>query len=769
MDAAPAPMPLRARTGDIAFRVLLPLLVAFAMLGHTLAAPLSLIDDGLFCERALKMIAAIKSADFAALAGLAWTPEDNRFGPGLFVQILGLHAVCGANPMLLHLAKTLNFAVVLAGIAELARLSGRGRTAAAWSVLLFALFARPTIFPDFQTHLANWQRLHTTDSYFVWFSVWMAVALLHALRSAGRRRLAWSAFAACCMALAALTKISAVAHVGGAVAALLFVAWHRRAAGEWKFPCVLAGCMLAVSLPGLFYFRPWQTRDIALYSGALSFDPLAIRRSVGFSVASLLEGWGPLPFAAAAAAAWRFVAGLAGRRPANEFAPLAIVLGIGSAAWCLQMLWSITLPRYMVTYTPFAAVLCGIAMESAWIAARSAVAPAFARPAQAVAAMSAAVSAAVLIAAIPILAWQRPTPLRWLPLAAIFAAGLAGLVLHVALRRGARFASWTALAASGVFFGTMAAQMAGLALYAHQAAVHYLCAENARLPFLETALAMADETGPAPPRVPVLYHNAEGEPRVQTEAFLRAFGVSDRVRLASLAPDTVLREGDRLMIESHENHWDSRVVPPVVAGWNSQRLAPTETMDGIVVLRDGQRLARTISVQPGTTITGLEFRANVASWPARSTVRIELSDASGVRATILRDGRLLPRMNTDTTFLPVDEPFVLAGNELRIEAAFAPSPPSALARHLQARAGVAFPAVRTPGGELAMMAAAFGTADPAPRFAPGSDDTFEASSYVVVPPFSLVEELLFRRLGPGSPMNLGFRPVRFRYRIEVYR
>ncbi|MCB2154523.1 hypothetical protein KQI84_06525 [bacterium] len=750
------------------FRVLFPVALALAFYGHTLFLPMSLIDDGLFYERAQKMFAALGSGQFGAFWDLFWTPSDNRFGPGLFLQLLLYHGFGGLDPALLHGIKILFFAVAVGGIMELVRLGRRGPWAGAAAALVFTLLARPSLFPDFQTHFANWQRLHTTDSYFAWVVAWMAVALLHFLRSCGVRRIVWGVVAALCMAIAALTKISAVAHLGGAVVALALIAWRSRSGKRWPAGTLwLAAVLIVVSIPGLMYFKPWATREIYWYDGELSFSWNVISGSIGYASMTFLEAWGPLVFVAIPVAAWQFLRGLLGRTNLRDFEFYAITLGMGSAAFCLLTMWSITLQRYMVIYTPFVAVLAGVFCEDLWRTAVQQVRTRFARP-NGTLVLAAAIGAVVLaLACVPIILWQRPTLLRHVPMMGVGGVGSAALLGWLLWRKQPRRAAPLLAIVIGLFFGLELIHGICLVAYAHQNAEQYTACEQATSQLLEAGRHLAEsEAGPC-----VLYTNHFEEPWVQTAAFFRTSGIAEKVQFEPFQSQPEMKPEDLFLVFSHENHWGSRVVPPVVAGWVSEPITAEEEMDGVVGLYRGEVWARDMKTSPGMTITGIEFRADVASWPARSEMELSFFDESGLRARTWYRGDLLPRMNTNKTFIRLASPFAVNGDHVRVEAQLRPDSfsPTLLSRYLLNRSHVVAPAVRGDDGELHMMMTLYGTADTAPRYRLESDRVFERSSYVVLAPGSLMEAMLFGGLSPRSPHNRALRPVTFRYRVETWR
>ncbi|MBX3728268.1 MAG: hypothetical protein KF858_03715 [Candidatus Sumerlaeia bacterium] len=748
--------------------------LALVCYGHTLLLPLSLIDDGLFYERTQQMFAALSAGELEGFWGLFWTPQDNRFGPGLFVQLLLYHGLGGTDPAFLHVIKVCFFALVIGAIVEMVRLSGRGLWGAVSASLVFAFLGRPTLFPDIQTHFANWQRLHTTDSHFVWLVVWMAVALLHFVASRGRAQWVWGTLAVVCIGWAALAKVSAIAHLGGAVVALGCVTWRGRDAGRLpKGPLVLTGVLVFVALPGLAYFRPWATSEIMHYEGMLSSDWDHLRQSLKFASLMFLESWGPLVFLAIPWAVWRFAMAMLGRTAPRDFHFVAIVLGIGSAAFCLQMLWGIHVPRYHVIYTPFLAVLCGVFLEDSWRGIAPRLAVAWQRPHRAL--LIASVSGCLLIAlaCVPVVVWQRVTLLRHVPMLALLGTGAMALVFWWLKREDRSPRSVVALTAvAGLFFGAILLHAVCLVAYAHQSTQNYIANEQSTTELLEAARRLHQQTDPerSPGRA-ALHANHYTEPWLQAAAFIRAGRMDERIVLNphQVRPDMVAR--DVFFIFSHENHFDARVVPPVVGGWESLPIGDEEEREATVVLHRGDVWARTIRVEPGTTITGIEFRADTRSWPARSEMEISFLDRSGPRAVIHARGDVLPRMGTNTTFHSVEVPFTVDGGEVRIEARLQPGSagPTRLARYLLPRSRVVAPAVLDEEGSAVMMARLYGTADPAPRYQLESARIFERSSYVVLPPGALLEQMLFGGVGPRSPHNQAFRPVTFRYRTETWR
>jgi hypothetical protein len=777
MDIQPLPPMMHPRTATgrwpAWFRMLFPLAMAVVFYGHTIFLPVSLIDDGLFYERAQAMLAAIAAGEGAIFWSHFWTPEMNRFGPGLFAQLLVYHGLCGMDPALLHTLKLLVFAVFLGGVVELVRLSGRGMGAAVAAAFVVTLLGRPSLFPDFQTHLANWQRLHTTDSHFIWLVVWAAVAIQHFARACGWRRVAWAVLAAACIAVATLTKISVIAHVGGAIVAIMLIAWRERVGSRWSIALiVLAAALAVVSIPGLLYFEPWATQEIESYEGQLTFSLRGIRGVVGYAAMTFLESWGPLLFVVLPVAIVQFVRGLLGRTSAREFQFLAVVLGMGGAAFCLMALWSITLPRYMITYTPFVAVLAGVFLEDLWRAVANVLRARFGAPHRTLAIATILGAIVVAAACVPIVLWQRPTLLRFAPMLGVLLVGLAGAIGWWICRHDARRVAPSALVVTGLFLGVIALQGTCLLAYWHQSVRHYTIAERATTHLVDVGMQLhAAQVARGDGTRAVLHTNHFEEPWVQAAAFFRATGVDDLVTLEPLQAAPEMEAQDIFLVYSTEAHWGARVVPPVVAGWHSEPLAEPEEMAGIVVLTRGESWRREVAIEPGTVVTGIEFRADVSSWPARSQMEIVFSDDSGERARLWHRGELLPRMNTNVTFLRLDAPFAASGESVTVEARLHPPAlaPTRLATYVLDRSRVVAPAVRDESGDLRMMMTLYGTTDAAPRYRLDADRVWETSSYVVLPPGSLLEAMLFGRVGWRSPHPQAFRPVAFQYRVETWR
>ncbi len=755
----------------ILLRFVFPLALAFLLLGHTLAAPLSLIDDGLFYERSVNIRAAISDGEFGSAWKLVWTPDDNRFGPGMLVQALILYGFFDASPLPLHLVKVLSFAVLLMGMAEILRLERRGAFAIICSLFIFALFGSSTLYPDFQTHLGNWQRLHTTDSYFVWMIVWLAAALLHVIRPETPRksRIAWMVVACLLTCFSTLTKISAVAPVAGGIIALLLLGFTRRAPGVAASTVLIPASILPLmAIPGLFFFRPWQTREIILYGDALSFAPETVLDSITYAAAVGLDAWGPLAFLAIGMAVWRFFRGLVGRPSETSFSFTALVLGMGAAAACAQCLWKISLPRYMVTYTPFVAILSGVCMDDIQKAVCHHLRSRFTRPRTTLVAASVVGFAVITASMIPVLLWQRPTVFKWAPVLCVFTAALLGAGLAWWHRLQPRRVAVFILVPAGLFTGLLIVHAVCLGLYAHQTATNYLVSEHATTELLEVARQMEGnvrESGPVE-----LFTNMDGEPPLQAQAFMRAFNMTDSIRLRPYVQWPEISSRDRFLVFSHENHWGTRVVPSVVAGWRNKPLAERREQESIVMLHAENTLQRSITVEPGTVVTGFEFRGDASTVPSRSQIEVTLADQSGTRAVLVHEGALTSHMNTNIRFLALDSPFSVAGESVDVTIRIAPghSAETILAQYLRTRGRIAFPAYEE-RGEMVMAARLFGTQDTAPLYTRESQRLFKASSFVAVSPGAIAGQILSGKTGPRSSLSHRFRPIQFQYRVETYR
>lgn len=104
------------------FRLGFPLLLAFVCYGATLSLPWSLIDDGLFLERAALINASAAEGDLGGVLREVWKPSDNRFGPALIAHLAIVRSFFGDHAWLWHLQKVICFAIVIGLMLELMNL-----------------------------------------------------------------------------------------------------------------------------------------------------------------------------------------------------------------------------------------------------------------------------------------------------------------------------------------------------------------------------------------------------------------------------------------------------------------------------------------------------------------------------------------------------------------------------------------------------------------------------------------------------------------------
>ncbi len=739
--------------------------------GHTLMLPWSLIDDGLFFERSLALEQAFRSGDLDGWWGLVWTPEDNRFGPGLIFHLFVFQILFGQYAALWHLGKLLLFAATCSGMLVALRTAGFGRTHGIVALLLFALLGRPTVFPDFQTHFSNWQRLHTTDSYYVPFAVWSCAGVLMALQARGGARWAWGALALVALGFAALIKVNVLAYAGGLAVALGWIAFLRRQ-GDWRFPLWLAGIMLVAVLPGLFFFRPWSASPILGYTERPSFSLGQVAAALEYYGWTFLEGWG---VALALAIPWgtaRLIALLRRDAASPETAFWIVVPGFGLAMALAQALWPIMLPRYLVNFTPFVALLVAVPIVDLWRWHCAGL-----RGSQTTASGNWALPVATGVAAVAILAasafvtlWGAYTLWRFAPFAAL--AGMFFLSVAVwggvwAIRR--RQSPWVLLPASALFFGSLYVQLLTMGLYAWATVANNLAWHRANWAPMEALAQRVATLSPDEPR-PEYQMLLGGEPAIQFEAFVRAFGIDRRVTVRQRDQPEPRPRAMTSAIRG-ENYYGLRSVPQLADGYRNRPLAAEGIPGPLAVLRPGGVLRRRWPLAEGTVVTGLMFRASTPTWPPHVSLEARFRDTTGLRVTALYQGSHVPYGNEDRLYITLEQPFLLEGDYLEVELRLVPPhlAGSPLERYMVRSAGVLFAGATDPLHGTSFLGRPMGddSGEPA-RWILVHEEVFRQPAYLILPPGSLLSAY-YQGAWPYNRHSLGWRPIEFRYDVSIYK
>src|SRR5690606_31309597 len=141
---------------------------------------------------------------------------------------------------------------------------------------------------------------------------------------------------------------------------------------------------------------------------------------------------------------------------------------------------------------------------------------------------------------------------------------------------------------------------------------------SAILDVLETA---AESHEPGTPPVDV-HWNVQGEPTIQAQAFIRAFGWSDKVRLHEIWMHPEIEGHDRIVTVRREDHFEFRLVPPFFKGWAQAPLIINDDSSGAVPLLVDHPVMRRMDRQPGTRVTGYELWADTVTWPPQGDVEV---------------------------------------------------------------------------------------------------------------------------------------------------
>jgi hypothetical protein len=337
----------------------------------------SLVDAGVHIHNSADSFSKFKTDGiFACIADII-SISDNYCGPTLRIMIALQRIVLGNAAWAWHFVMILLFAAVLWAIWELTLLAGGGTLSCLIALLSFSLFGPQHVFPDFNTHYANFARFLTSDSYQIPLSLWSAFFLIRGIQGESALSKKTAAVFVLLFIFCCLTKGTAI-HI-----ILSYIAWcgviivlsppksliKRKA-------MIFSGLALLSSLPGIFFFRVWESRPVVGYENVKIAKTLpAIWKNMlkycNFCSDSLSFLWYIAITIIIVSLIIYFIRQLKKREEIcikNSTQILLLFLFI--SGFILQSMWPLILPRYMLTFSPYLCILFGLAagtLISSWI------------------------------------------------------------------------------------------------------------------------------------------------------------------------------------------------------------------------------------------------------------------------------------------------------------------------------------------------------------------------------------------------------------------
>jgi hypothetical protein len=756
--------------------------LAFALYGSTIDLPFSLIDDGRLGFIAATVLDALRQGECHIALAMVFAPHENFAGPAMKLQVIAAYALFGADSTWWHLAKVIQFWILLLGVHQLARETGCGRAAAIGACLLLALFDPPSIIATFQSQIANYARLFTTDSFMAPLAVWSAVLLLMTLRvaKAGARRAAMIAFVLV-LSLACLTKLTflplVIALLMGSAAWVLLARedTDRRLRGF-----VALGCCVLGALPGLLFFQPWKRQGVRGYeseevltSPGPILDGLLLYCEWMFEVGSFLL---LLATVIILARLVRCACSLrAGEAVAHrDFAVFVVSLLFGGSL-VFQSMWPIVLPRYTIVFAPFACVLVarGVELALAWTGEGLGDLPVRRR-------VPAMVAGILLGAA----AW-------WLVFRPYYAPGAGGLRMQAMVLGGLtlalgvsgvltilRLRGWAgpharslSLAAWCMVAGHALYQLPFLVVHAHEVVQGYGTRERQQGVLLEESRRLAAIL-PAGQQARLFINLPDEEEYWSINLINRHLQGIDTVRVGgrTFEPDTEIERYDRFITLLSTRLRTHDTVPPLLGGKPLLRGPAYSGPAGAMMLRAGQERNVTQTLQTPLEVRLVALEADSLYWDPRLDLHVSWKiPGEPPRPLGVFRSEDVPRGRVAEPLLILQEPITLpAGVPVRFSLTAMPSDGSR--PDTIANAAIVSLSYTVLDGKPINPSPAlhvYGSDPAAAALEVLRSETFEARTRVMLPPSTLLLGYATRVYWYGAQPALANRELRYLDHVEV--
>ncbi|MBX3728700.1 MAG: hypothetical protein KF858_05910 [Candidatus Sumerlaeia bacterium] len=761
---------------------ILLLALAIGLYGSTIDLPFSLIDDGRLGFIAATVLDDLQQGEYHIPLARVFAPHENFAGPAMKLQVIAAYALFGADPAWWHLAKVLQFWVLLLGVHQLARETGCGRAAAIGACILLALFDPPSIVATFQSQIANYARLFTTDSFMAPLAVWSAVLLLMTLRvaEAGARRAAMISLVVV-LSLACLTKLTflplVVALLLGAAAWVLLA---RKDVDRRVRGLVVMGCCVIGVLPGLLFFQPWNRQGVMGYeSEEVLTSPGPILEGLLLYCEWMFEVGSFLLLLATVMILARLVRSACSLRAGEElahrdFAVFVVSLLFGGSL-VFQSMWPIVLPRYTIVFAPFACVLVarGVELAMAWTGEGVGDLPVRRR-------VPVMVAGTVLGTAawwVVFRPYYAPGGAGWRMQALVVAGltlamGVPGFLTILRLRRRTRqrarllsFPAWCMIAGHALYL------LPFLVAHAHEVVHAYATRERQQGVILEESRRLAASLA-AGQEARLFVNLPDGEEYGSIDLVNEHFQGIDKVRVGgrTTEPGVTLGPNDlliTLLSTRLRTHGD---VPPILGGKPLLRgpayLGPPAAM----VLRAGQGRNVTQTLQAPLEVRLVALEADSLCWDPRLDLHVSWrSPGEPERSLGVFRSQDVPRGRVAEPLLILPEPITLpAGVPVRLT--LTPVPANGTSPDAIDHAEIVCLFYSRLDGQPINPAPAlhlYGSDPSAPSLKILRTKTFEARTRVLLPPSHLLLNYATRRVCCGEQQALANRELRYFDYVEV--
>jgi hypothetical protein len=628
--------------------------LAFAFLVYwpTLTLPWSFYDDVPYflvgAEETRQQVAAGQYADaFDNL--MRW--DENNVGPTLRLYVLVQWLAFGTWSAPWHFVKILTFFLVIWGLAEIVALC-RGRAPAqAVTILAFTLFNAPSIHPDYQTHFISFARLLTTDSIMTPFAVWAVVFAWHAVythRGAPLLMLAVTLF------FSTLTKATGIHHVASILLWLAFVAIREFGSrGPWdgnrrvcprQFVGVV-GVVVLASLPGLLFFRVWQSRPV------FGYVDLPLPSTVG-EIADIARQYAAI-CSEALGFLWLLAIAHAIRMipRGREGGSHLLLLLLFASAFAVQCRWPIVYTRYAIIFTPWLCPLVGLMVESAV----ERCAASTGRRRHWLGAVSVGLAGAVVVFW-PLYFQVLP---RGLTLAYVLIPGVVafGVAAWAVIVHGADGRNPARRVAGFVVAGVTAFQLLLLVPHAR---------ENARCyaDFEKTLYGIIDDTSYFAKSLPpdekgIVYTDFV---TAHFNRLVTLLGIAPKVTLRDYPPAPLpgLAKNERLLIWHDRNAYPWYGMRRTSLGLWTDVLAEGRGGEPLQPLGEGDEVSIPVPLSRGATVTAISVNADPSTWNRKLDLDLVAVGRDGETALVgTLQGRHLTRPLMGPQVLSLERPFVV--------------------------------------------------------------------------------------------------------------
>ncbi len=343
--------------------ILACLLIALVI--PALSLPWSLVDDALvFVETHRLLLRLGLTSPITHLDLSAYVQPTNPWMLSyLFVAVEQL--IAGKTVWVYHVFKLVNFLICAALLYLIVFRVSRDQRAARLGVLLFTLFSPIHYSSDMQAYLANWYRLHATDSTLVPFYLLIVFLLMLSFKRIAEAQTVQGSdvrigiAALCLLFLAVFVKQTIVAVPIAMVIFFVVLVATRQQKPVCLFWGIMAAAGMIVVTIGMLIMRVAITVGDVSYIEAYSFRSRQISDGFSTYLSYLVVGMGPLFYVCLGSFVYRLI------KNAIQRVRLMVVqlcqlffLALALCGLLIYTPWPHFLPRYMpIMVAPLAAFM----------------------------------------------------------------------------------------------------------------------------------------------------------------------------------------------------------------------------------------------------------------------------------------------------------------------------------------------------------------------------------------------------------------------------